>query len=53
MELAKVLEILSKHIIKLEEENQLKDWELERIRKENSQLKDYMENNNETINKRI
>lgn len=32
MEIAKVLEILSKHIIKLEEENQFKDWEIERLK---------------------
>jgi len=39
MEIVKVLEILNNHIIKLEEENQFKDWELERMRKELEQLK--------------
>lgn len=32
MEITKVLEILAKHIIKLEEELQLKEWEIERMK---------------------
>ena len=40
MHITKVLEILSKHIIKIEEDNQLKDWEIERLRKEIQDLKD-------------
>lgn len=42
MHITKILEILSKHIIKIEEDNQLKEWEIERLRKENNQLKDYV-----------
>jgi len=34
MDITKVLEILGKHIIKIEEENQFKDWEIERLKKE-------------------
>lgn len=43
MHLEKVLEILSKHIIRVEEENQLLNWEIERIRKELEQLKSGLE----------
>lgn len=43
MHLEKVFEILAKHIIKVEEENQLKDWEIERIRKELEQLRSGLE----------
>lgn len=43
MHLEKVLEILAKHIIKIEEDNQFKDWEIERIGKELEQLKDGLE----------
>lgn len=32
MDITKVLEILNSHILKLEEENQLKDWEIERLK---------------------
>ena len=39
MHLEKVFEILAKHIIKIEEENQLKDWEINNLRKEIEQLK--------------
>ena len=39
MHLEKVLEILAKHIIKIEEDNQYKDWEIERIGKELEQLR--------------
>ena len=38
MHLEKVFEILAKHIIKIEEDNQFKDWEIERIKKEKEQL---------------
>lgn len=31
MHLEKVFEILAKHIIKVEEENQFKDWEIDRL----------------------
>lgn len=43
MHLEKVLEILAKHIIKIEEDNQFKDWEIERIGKELEQLKNGLE----------
>ena len=33
MEIVKVLEILNNHILKLEEEIQFKDWEIERLNK--------------------
>ena len=39
MHLEKVFEILAKHIIKIEEENQLKDWEINNLKKEIEQLK--------------
>lgn len=39
MEIVKVLEILNNHILKLEEDNQFKDWEIERLRKENEELR--------------
>lgn len=31
MEIVKVLEILNNHILKLEEDNQYKDWEIKRL----------------------
>ena len=34
MHLEKTFEVLAKHIIKVEEDNQFKDWEIERLRKE-------------------
>ena len=40
VEIVKVLEILNNHILKLEEDNQFKDWEIERLRKEMQELKD-------------
>lgn len=43
MEIAKVLEVLNKHIVKIEEENQILHWELERIRKEKEQLESGLE----------
>lgn len=48
MEIVKVLEILNNHILKLETEIQLKDYEIERIEKELKQLKSGLE---EKINK--
>ena len=38
MEIVKVLEILNNHILKLEEELQWKDWEIERL-KENEKIR--------------
>ena len=49
MDITKVLEILSKHIIKLEEDNQFKDLEIERLKKENSHLKDYVDEDMEDL----
>ena len=43
MHLEKTLEVLAKHIIKVEEDNQFKDWEIERLRKELAQLKTGLE----------
>ena len=34
MEITKVLEVLAKHIIKIEEDNVLKDWELKKLKEE-------------------
>lgn len=49
MDITKVLEILSKHIIKLEEDNKFKDLEIERLKKENSHLKDYVDEDMEDL----
>lgn len=38
MAIVKVLKILNEHILKLEQESQLKDWEIERLKEE---LKSY------------
>ncbi len=43
MHLEKVFEILAKHIIKVEEDNQFKEWEIESLRKELEQLKTGLE----------
>ncbi len=43
MHLAKTFEVLAKHIIKIEEENQLKDWEISNLRKELEQLRTGLE----------
>lgn len=51
MNLEKVFEILSLHIIKVEEENQLKDWEIktlkEKLIKIENHLDSYYGGNNE------
>jgi hypothetical protein len=39
MEIVKVLEILNNHILKLEEELQWKEWEIERLQNENKGIK--------------
>lgn len=44
MAIVKVLKILNEHILKLEQENQLKDWEIERLKEE---LKSYNGEKNE------
>ena len=43
MDITKVLSILNNHIIKLEEDIYLKDWEIEKLRKELEQLKSGLE----------
>jgi hypothetical protein len=43
MEIVKVLEILNNHIIKLEEENQFKDWEIERLNEKLKSIEEYIE----------
>ena len=43
MDVSKILEVLNKHIVKIEEENQILRWELERIRKEKAQLENGLE----------
>lgn len=43
MAISKIFEVLNKHIIKIEEENQLLRWELERVRKEKEQLESGLE----------
>lgn len=53
MHLEKVLEILAKHIIKIEEDNQFKDWEIERIGKELKQLKSGLEEKIDRYEKEI
>lgn len=43
MEIVKVLEILNNHILKLEEENQFKDWEIERLNKKINTIEEYLD----------
>ena len=43
MEISKILEVLNKHITKIEDENQILHWELERIRKDKEQLESRLE----------
>ena len=43
MAITKVLQILNKHILDLEMDNQYKDFEIERLRKELEQLKTGLE----------
>ena len=51
MKISKVLEVLSKYIIKVEEENQLKNWEIktlkEKLSKIENRLDSYYGGNNE------
>lgn len=53
MHIVKVLEILNNHILKLEEENQFKDWELERLRNERDCLKNGLEEKIKEYEKKI
>lgn len=42
MHLEKVFEILAKHIIKIEEDNQFKDWEIERLKEKISNIEEHL-----------
>lgn len=53
MEITKVLEVLNKHIVKIEEENQILNWELGRIRKEKEQLESRLEEKIDRYEKEI
>lgn len=44
MEITKVLEVLSKHIIKVEEENQFKDWEIQNLKEKLNKIENHLEN---------
>lgn len=44
MDISKVLEILSKHIIKLEDEIYLKDYELKNVKEKLSKIENHLEN---------
>lgn len=48
MAIVRVLQLLNKHILDLETDNQLKDWEIKNLRKELEQLRNGLE---EKINK--
>jgi hypothetical protein len=48
VEIAKVLEILSKHIIKIEEDNQLKDWEIRSLKEKLKKVEDHLDSYYET-----
>lgn len=43
MDITKVLEILNKHIIKLEEDISLKDWEIKGLKEKLSNIEKYIE----------
>ena len=43
MAIVRVLQLLNKHILDLETSNQLKDWEINNLRKEIEQLKSGLE----------
>ncbi len=43
MEIVKVLEILNNHILKLEEESQFKDWEIERLNKKLNTIEEHLD----------
>lgn len=43
MEISKVLEVLSKHIIKIEEENQFKDWEIKSLKEKLSNIENHLD----------
>ena len=43
MEITKVLEVLSKHIIKVEEENQFKDWEIQSLKEKLNKIENHID----------
>ena len=43
MHVEKVFEILAKHIIKIEEDNQFKDWEIERLNKKLESIENHID----------
>ena len=43
MEITKVLEVFSKHIVKIEEENQLKDWEIKKLKEKLSKIENHLD----------
>ena len=43
MEFTKVLEVLSKHIIKVEEENQFKDWEIKKLKEKLNKIENHID----------
>ena len=43
MNITKVLEILGKHIIRIEEDNQFKDWEIEKLNKKLKDIEEHIE----------
>lgn len=43
MEIVKVLEILNNHILKLEEDNQFKDWEIKRLNEKLDNIEQYVD----------
>ena len=43
MEIVKVLEILNNHILKLEEDNQFKDWEIKRLNEKLDSIEQYVD----------
>ena len=53
MHIEKILEVLNKHIVKIEEENQLLRWEVERIRKDKEQLESKLEEKIDRYEKEI
>ena len=44
MDITKVLSILNNHILKLEEENQFKDWEIKRLQEKLNSIEEHIDN---------
>lgn len=43
MAITKVLEILNNHILKLEEDNQFKDWEIKRLNEKLNDIENHLD----------